>query len=71
MLPSPPTYGGIGRSHHSKLQNRLTYAMIIAIPRTYWASVRGYCYHVIDRGNDRVQAFHDGDQYAGFVRSLE
>ena len=40
------------------------------MPRTWRASVGGYCYHVINRGNDRAQFFHDEDQYAGFVRLM-
>ena len=40
------------------------------MPRTWRASVGGYCYHVINRGNDRAQFFHDEDHNAGFVRLM-
>jgi|GEM_PF-2823105 len=38
------------------------------IPRTARAAVGGYCYHVLNRGNERAQVFHDADDYHGFVR---
>lgn len=35
------------------------------MPRTARASLGGYCYHVINRGNARAQVFHkEGDYYA-------
>jgi putative transposase len=40
------------------------------MPRTARASVGGYCYHVLNRGNGRAQVFHDADDYHGFVRLL-
>jgi putative transposase len=40
------------------------------MPRTARASVGGYCYHVLNRGNRRAQVFHDADDYAAFLRLL-
>jgi putative transposase len=40
------------------------------MPRTSRASVGGYCYHALNRGNGRAQVFHDGDDYDRFVRLL-
>jgi putative transposase len=40
------------------------------MPRTARASIGGYCYHALNRGNGRAQVFHDADDYAGFVRLL-
>jgi putative transposase len=40
------------------------------MPRTARASVGGYCYHALNRGNGRVQVFHDADDYHDFVRLL-
>ena len=30
----------------------------------------GYCYHALNRGNERAQVFHDADDYHGFVGLL-
>ncbi len=40
------------------------------MPRTARASVGGFCYHALNRGNGRAQVFHDTDDYHGFVRLL-
>jgi putative transposase len=40
------------------------------MPRTARASVGGYCYHALNRGNGRAQVFHDADDYDNFVRLL-
>ncbi len=40
------------------------------MPRTARASIGGYCYHALNRGNERAQVFHDADDYHGFVRLL-
>lgn len=40
------------------------------MPRTGRAAVGGYCYHVLNRGNRRVEVFHDADDYAAFVKLL-
>jgi putative transposase len=41
------------------------------MPRTARASVGGYCYHVLNRGNGRAQVFHDADDNHAFVRLLQ
>jgi|SRR6516225_1464638 hypothetical protein len=41
-----------------------------AMPRTARASVGGYCYHALNRGNGRARIFHDADDYHRFVRLL-
>lgn len=38
------------------------------MPRTARAAVGGYCYHVINRGNEGAQVFHGEDDYHAFVR---
>jgi putative transposase len=40
------------------------------MPRTARASVGGYCYHVLNRGNKRAQVFHDSEDYHDFVKLL-
>ena len=40
------------------------------MPRTARASVGGYCYHALNRGNGRAEVFHDADDYHAFVRLL-
>jgi putative transposase len=40
------------------------------MPRTARASLAGYCYHALNRGNGRAQVFHDADDYHAFVRLL-
>jgi putative transposase len=40
------------------------------MPRTARASVGGYCYHALNRGNKRAQVFHDSEDYHDFVRLL-
>ena len=40
------------------------------MPRTARASIGGYCYHALNRGNGRAQVFHDADDYDGFIRLL-
>jgi putative transposase len=37
------------------------------MPRTARAAVGGYCYHVMNRGNERAQVFHSDDDYHAFV----
>jgi putative transposase len=41
------------------------------MPRTARASARGYCYHVLNRGNAQSQVFHDASDYQTFLRLLE
>ena len=41
------------------------------MPRTARASVGGYCYHALNRGNGRARVFHDADDYHCFVRLLQ
>lgn len=38
--------------------------MVPAMPRTARATVRGLCYHVINRGNARLEVFHEPEDYA-------
>src|SRR5579862_6361231 len=40
------------------------------MPRTARASVGGYCYHALNRGNGRARVFHDDDDYHAFVTLL-
>jgi putative transposase len=40
------------------------------VPRTSRAIVAGLCYHVINRGNNRAQRFHDRTDYDEFVRLM-
>ena len=40
------------------------------MPRTGRAAVGGYCYHVMNRGNERAQVFHSEDDYHAFVNLL-
>jgi putative transposase len=40
------------------------------MPRTARASIAGYCYHALNRGNGRAPVFHDADDYDAFVRLL-
>jgi putative transposase len=37
------------------------------MPRTARASVGGVCYHVLNRGNNRMEVFHSSADYARFV----
>ena len=37
------------------------------MPRTARASAGGYCYHVLNRGNDRARVFHDEADYQAFL----
>lgn len=37
------------------------------MPRTARASVGGVCYHVINRGNNRLEVFHKPEDYEAFV----
>jgi putative transposase len=37
------------------------------MPRTARASVGGMCYHVLNRGNNRMEVFHSPEDYARFV----
>lgn len=41
------------------------------MPRTARASLGGWCYHVLNRGNAQAQVFHKDDDYAAFVRLFE
>lgn len=40
------------------------------MPRTARASVGGYCYHVLNRGNGRAKVFHAEGDYQAFVGLL-
>jgi len=40
------------------------------MPRTARASQGGYCYHVINRGNDRAAVFHKDTDYAAFLKLI-
>ncbi len=40
------------------------------MPRTARASLGGWCYHVLNRGNARAEVFHKDDDYAAFVKLL-
>jgi hypothetical protein len=40
------------------------------MPRTARASLAGFCYHALNRGNGRAQVFHDNADYHDFVRLL-
>jgi putative transposase len=37
------------------------------MPRTSRAIVAGHCYHVINRGNNQLQRFHDSADYSAFL----
>jgi putative transposase len=41
------------------------------MPRTARASIGGYCYRALNRGNGRAEAFHDADDYHAFIRLLQ
>ena len=40
------------------------------MPRTARASVGGMCYHMLNRGNGRMEVFHKEDDYAAFLKLL-
>ena len=40
------------------------------MPRTARASVANYCYHVLNRGNNRARVFHKEDDFAAFADLL-
>ena len=40
------------------------------MPRTARASVGGYCYHALKRGNGRARVSHDADDHHAFVKLL-
>jgi len=40
-------------------------------PRTIRASAGGYCYHALNRGNERSRVFHDADDDPGSPRVLK
>ena len=40
------------------------------MPRTLRPSAGGYCYHALNRGNERSRVFHDADDCHAFVASL-
>ena len=40
------------------------------MPRTARASVGGVCYHVLNRGNDRRQVFHEEGDYHAFLKGI-
>ena len=40
------------------------------MPRTSRASVGGYCYHVINRGNGRAEVFHKTEDYEAFLNLI-
>jgi putative transposase len=41
------------------------------MPRTARASLGGWCYHVLNRGNARNEVFHKDEDYAAFVALFE
>jgi putative transposase len=41
------------------------------MPRTARASAGNYCYHVLNRGNDRREVFRKFDDYAAFLRLID
>jgi putative transposase len=41
------------------------------MPRTARASLGGWCYHVLNRGNARAEVFHKEEDYAAFVALFE
>jgi putative transposase len=45
-------------------------ATITAMPRTGRATVGGYGYHVLNRGNARAEVFHHEGDYATFARLI-
>src|SRR5262249_11734862 len=45
-------------------------AIISLMPRKPRASLGGYCYHVLNRGNGRRAVFHKDGDYAAFVKLL-
>ena len=40
------------------------------MPRTARGIVGGYCYHLLNRSNERKQIFHDDSDYASFVELI-
>src|ERR1700752_3275328 len=40
------------------------------MPRTARATVAGFCYHVLNRGNGRAQVFHEERDFHSFVRLI-
>jgi putative transposase len=40
------------------------------MPRSARASVGGYCYHVLNRGNGRATVFHKDGDYHAFLKAL-
>src|SRR5205807_2713995 len=40
------------------------------MPRTGRAAIGGYCYHAMNRGNERAEVFHSEDDYHAFVRLM-
>src|SRR5471030_829746 len=40
------------------------------MPRSARASVGGYCYHVLNRGNARAEVFHKDNDYHAFVKLI-
>src|SRR5260370_25330408 len=40
------------------------------MPRTLRATAGGYCYHALNRGNERARVFHHADDCHGFVALL-
>lgn len=45
-------------------------AAVNAMPRSRRLSLGGYVYHVINRGNNRQQTFHDDTDYGQFLKVL-
>lgn len=41
------------------------------MPRTARASLGGWCYHVLNRGNGRAEVFHKDEDYAAFIALFE
>src|SRR5207248_2497689 len=43
----------------------------LRMPRTARASLGGWCYHVLNRGNARAEVFHKDADYAAFINLFE
>src|SRR4051812_10730430 len=40
------------------------------MPRTRRSIIAGYCYHVLNRANNKARIFHDEADYSAFVRFM-
>ena len=65
-----PTHRASLRGHDFALAGRSASGHNWAMPRTARADLGGYCYHALNRGNNRARVFHDDDDYHDFVRLL-